>query len=417
MGGLRTGMQVDERYAVVDVLGTGSQGVVYRAEDKWLGRLVAIKVVPRTLARDPKIAEHFVSEARALASVKNDHVVSVFSYGLHDGSPFFVMEYVAGTTLEAMIDEHAHRGTTVDVDEALAITTALARGLHAAHEKKVIHRDVKPGNVIIEKATGRPVLVDFGLARRVGSTPRMNVAGTPWYMAPEQARDRDGTETTRAADLYALACSAFELITGRPVFQGADVYEILLAHQKDEPPAVSVYQPDFGALDAVFARALAKEPQDRQRTCLAFAEELEAAATAIRKAAAPTRTVLRHRFRVHDPLAPHVLALVSDDGFARRLEKAVEKALPASVYARFTQGSDLVAAFERKAAVAIVIDEDASPTSPATLVDVIRKLPGGAEARVVVLSRGWQPTAQEASGAKSLPKPVNMQLLASVLTA
>ncbi|HEY8079144.1 MAG TPA: serine/threonine-protein kinase [Labilithrix sp.] len=415
MAALRPGMQIDGRYVIVDPLGAGAQGIVYRAEDVFLGRLVAIKVVSPEAVRDPKIAERFASEARALASLKNDHVVGVFSYGEHGGQPFFVMEYVEGETLESIIEEHAARGTTVDIDRALTITNALARGLHAAHERRVIHRDVKPGNVIVENGTGRPVLVDFGLARRAGSTPRMSVGGTPWYMAPEQARDRDGSETTSSADLYALACSAFELITGRPVFEGRDVYDVLLAHQRDEAPALSVYQPDFGPLDAVFARARAKTPRERPPSCLAFAEELEAAGADLQRASAPTRTVLRSRFQLRDPRAPHVLALVADDAFARRLEKTVERAMPGSVWARFTAGSDLVSAFERKAAVTIVIDEDATTTSPATLVDMIRKLPGGAEARVIVLSREWRPSPS--ARVRSVPKPVNMQLFASVLTS
>jgi len=169
---------IDRRYRITGRLGAGTMGVVHRAEDVFLERTVAIKLIDAPNARDAETVERFLKEARALARVKHPNVAEVYGFGPHAGSWYFAMEYVAGENVESM---------TVDFATAIGVARALAGGLDAVHEQGLVHRDVKPSNVVIEQATGRPVLIDFGLARRKSaSSPRLSlVAGTPMYMAPE----------------------------------------------------------------------------------------------------------------------------------------------------------------------------------------------------------------------------------------
>ncbi len=391
-------------------------GVVYRAEDIWLGRAVAIKIIDPAYAADEATAKYFQQEARSLAQIRHENVVHVYTFGTHEGTYYFAMEYVDGVSLDAIIDEHAARGETVDLGRALLIARAIARGLGAVHERRLVHRDVKPGNIVIEKDTGRPVLVDFGLARRAkSSNPRMTTtAGTPWYMPPEQARDTDGTRTTAASDIYALACTMFELFTGRPLFDGEDIYEILRAHLNDAPPQISTFRPELAGLDPIFARALAKLPEHRPESCAKLIAEIDD----VMRFVIEPRSSLRQRpvlTRAPSADAIRLFLLESDDGLARQITRAADRALDMPAIECFTAASDLVSAFERCAADIVVLDEDASASPPTTVVNALRRLRPSTE--IVVLSRSWQsgPSGLAELGVRELPKPINMQVLGSVL--
>ena len=391
-------------------------GVVYRAEDIWLGRAVAIKMVDAAYAADESASKHFQQEARSLAQIRHENVVHVYTFGRHEGTYYFAMEYVDGVSLESIIDEHTARGETVDLGRALLILRAIARGLGAVHDRKLVHRDVKPGNVVIEKDTGRPVLVDFGLARRAKtSNPRMTTtAGTPSYMAPEQARDTDGTRTTAASDIYALACTAFELFTGRPLFDGDDIYEILLAHLNEAPPQISMFRPELAGLDPIFARALAKSPEHRPESCAKLLAEIDD----VMRFVIEPRSSLRPRpslTRAPTPEAIRLFLLESDEGLARQITRTADRALDVPAIECFTGAADLVSAFERCPADIVMLDEDASASPCATVVNAIRRLRASTE--IIVLSRSWEsgPSGLAELGVRELPKPINMQVLGSVL--
>lgn len=409
------GAEIDGRFRIVERKGSGSMGVVFRAEDIWLGRPVAIKMVDAAFANDEAAAKYFQQEARALAQIRHENVVHVYTFGKHAGVFYFAMEYIDGPTLDTIIDEHVARGETVELDRALNILRAVLRGLGAVHERRLVHRDVKPANVVIEKDTNRPVIVDFGLARRAkSSSPRATTtAGTPWYMAPEQARDTDGTRTTAAADIYAFACTAFELLNGRPVFDGKDIFEILRAHMNDPPPALSSYRPELAALDPVFARALAKSPEDRHASCAELLADLDAAlGTGGTRSSRPS--FVRRRPRAD---AFRVFLLEADDALARQITRAADRALDVPAIERFTGAAELVQAFQRHPAEIVVIDEDSSTSPPAAVIHAMRQLPGGARPEIVVLSRSWEGGASGLSplNVRELPKPINMQVLGSVL--
>jgi serine/threonine-protein kinase len=409
---------VDGRYRLLEPLGSGSMGYVYRALDVDLERPVAIKFIEPNAAKDGANIERFRKEAKALAQLRHDNVVRVYTFGPHDESVYFAMEYVAGQSLESLVDEHNAKGETIDLERTIGILRAVASGLAAVHEAQLVHRDVKPSNIVLENGTGRPVLIDFGLARRKSaSNPKMSItAGTPSYMAPEQARDPDGTKVTFRADIYAFACTAYEMLTGKPVFDGADIYQVILKHIKDPPPALSATKPELQPLDAAFERALSKDPPKRHESCAAFAAEIDAGYSrmiALRTAAATTKT------RAMVGPEESVLVLVADPALKRRLEKVIDKTLEAVGRTPSVQwASTIEEAWEALRADArriFVIDDEGLRPSVGALVANLRRLPGGGAASVLVLSRAFGELRVKMQGVDVIPKPLSPQMLASAI--
>lgn len=388
-------------------------GVVFRAKDVFLDRPVALKLVDPMLGAAAAAAE-FVKEARALAQVRHTHVVQVYAYGIHDHTPFFAMEFIDGVNLDHVLERLAAEGTRMDRARALDIIAAIGRGLDAVHAQKLVHRDVKPSNVMLEHGTGRPVLVDFGLARRKSnSSPVMSlVGGTPQYLSPEQARDVDGSLTTRASDLYSFACTAYEMLTGSPVFLG-DMFEVLRAHAEDAPALPSSIDAELAVFDGVFARALAKSPEYRYESCTAFVAELESAEASVRGPASRRR--LPKPARSNRPDALRLYLYEPDEALARRITTVADRALSTPNLGVFTAASDLVSAFERTPADVVIIDDEHSATPTLTVVTALRKLKRGDAAEVIVLSRAYGESALAALGVRELPKPVSLQVLESVL--
>jgi serine/threonine protein kinase len=411
---------IDGRYELVRELGAGSMGVVHLANDVFLDRRVAIKVIDPRHASDPTSVERFKKEARALAKIRHQNVVQIYAFGPHERSFYFAMEYVEGRSLEAAIDA----GDTVDVAHGVEILRAIAGGLGAVHELKLVHRDVKPSNIVIESATGRPLLIDFGLARRrSASNPRFSVtAGTPMYMAPEQATDPDGTKVTFRADIYALACTAYELFTGHAVFEGDDVFTILKGHLKSPPPPLSKHRPDLAILDAAFARALAKVPEERHESATAFVEELTAALD--KRTAQQKRDTLAPASSIRAANLPveRVLVLARDQALARQLTKVTKRvvggASRSAVVEQVASASALVAAFRSDPAAIVFVDEESSELSMADVVHALRQSSAGHGASILVVSREWQGLrpALGAMGVRDvLPKPLSVQMLAQAV--
>jgi eukaryotic-like serine/threonine-protein kinase len=410
---------IDGRYNIVRRLGSGSMGVVYLADDVFLDRPVAIKVIDPVHAADPQTTERFKKEAQALAKIRHPNVVQVYAFGPHGDSFYFAMEYVAGRSLEEMIDS----GETVDVARGLEILRSIASGLGAVHALNLVHRDVKPSNIVIESNTARPVLIDFGLARRkTASNPKHSVtAGTPMYMPPEQATDSNGVNTTYRADIYALACTAYELFTGCPVFDGKDVYEILVGHLKHPPPALSAKRPDLSALDAAFNRALAKDPQKRHESAIAFVDELT---EAVRRS---------EQQRKRDTKAPpssvrntgpceRVLLLAGEETVVRQMSRVTVRAVAmtsrTAAIQHVSSASALMAEFMREPAAIVLIDAEACEMHVADLVRALRGGPGGTRAGILVVSRNWQalrPMLTLLGVPDVLPKPLVAQMLTPAL--
>jgi predicted Ser/Thr protein kinase len=256
------------RYQVESTLGRGQQGMVYLARDLGLNRHVALKVLHASHADTPEAASRLKREATALAAVRNDHVAQVYSFGAHGETFFLAMEYVRGRNLDALVAEHTAHKEHVPTHRGLTILRQIAEGLASLHDAGIVHRDVKPSNVMIEQGTGRTVLLDLGLARwfeQRGDT-RVSFVGTPAYMAPEAILGDDPSQIAGHTDIYALGCTAFELFTGAPPFAFGTIPETLAHQMWDLAPALSSVRPDLAFLDPVIARALTKDPNARYRS-------------------------------------------------------------------------------------------------------------------------------------------------------
>ena len=282
------------RYEEPRLVGRGGMGEIYLARDRLLGRTVAVKLLAERLAEEPELRERFRREALTAARLSEEpHVVTVYDVGVHAGRPFTVMEYLPGGTLA----ERA-QSRPVEPERALGWLAQAAAALDAAHGKGVVHRDVKPANLLFDGAD-RLQVVDFGIARvtddTLGMTAPGTILGTAGYLAPEQAL---GRETTAASDRYALAVVAYELLTGgRPFARGSQTAEAAAQIHDPVPPASERAPWLPPQVDAVFARALAKSPVHRYPSSAAFVEALR---EGLRGTAPPPR---RPRPRQTEPAA------------------------------------------------------------------------------------------------------------------
>jgi len=262
-------------YRVVDRIGRGGMAVVFRADDERLGRVVALKVLAPVLAEDEAFRQRFIRESRAAAAVDDPHIIPVFEAGEADGVLFIAMRYVAGGDVRSLV----RRAGPLTVSRAASIVSPVASALDAAHGAGLVHRDVKPANILIDARRGRPdhvYLSDFGLSKgalsSVGLTGSGLFLGTPDYVAPEQIA---GREVDGRADQYALACTVFEILSGQPPFVRDHGMAVIYAHASEPPPALTSRCPDLpAAVDAVLARALSKHPAERYGSCQDFGDAL-----------------------------------------------------------------------------------------------------------------------------------------------
>jgi serine/threonine-protein kinase len=274
------------QYEVQDFIGQGAMGLVFRAFHAQLQRTGAVKVL-QGIAPNPDATARFRHEAQAIAQMRHPNIVNVYDFGEHEGVPYMIIEYVPGGSL-------ANRLTHGPLDTATALKylRGIAAGLDHAHGLGIVHRDVKPANVLLEK-DDTPVLADFGLAKLMQGSSLKSMTGvttgTPAYMAPEQVT---GTRVGPAADRYALATIAYEMLTGVIPFDGEGLMELLYAHVHREPTPPSARNHSLGPrVDAVIMRGLAKDPAARWETCTAMVDALSAALTR-RPEPAVARTVV-----------------------------------------------------------------------------------------------------------------------------
>jgi serine/threonine protein kinase len=268
----RVGTRFGE-YEISALIGVGGMGKVYRATAAD-GTPVALKIVKDDLARDETFRRRFRREARIAQTVHNPHVVSVRDTGELDELPYLAAQFIDGTVLEAKL---SHEGR-LSVGLTVRICGQVAEGLDALWQAGMVHRDVKPANILLDRAENA-YITDFGLAKDSEGTVLTRPGqplGSMDYMPPEQIR---GDPVTGAADTYSLGCVAFECLAGRPPFSDREGMRVLWAHLQDEPPDLLVERPDLPAAVAeVIRRALAKQPADRPESSVAFAGALAVAA-------------------------------------------------------------------------------------------------------------------------------------------
>src|SRR4051794_15154781 len=265
------GTLIADRFRLDEKVGAGGMSSVYRAYDPTLERWVAIKLMHRDISTDPDQLERFRREARAVASLNHQHVVTVIDAGEDDGAPYIVFEYVEGETLKDRI----RRCGMLPVPEAVAYAIEIGRALAAAHAARLVHRDVKPQNVLID-AEGRAKVTDFGIARSMeahGLTATGRVLGTTDYVSPEQAL---GHNVGEQSDIYSLGIVLYEMLTGEVPFQADTQVAVAMKHVRDPLPDVQRVRPEVSAaLAAVVDRATAKETERRYRTVDEMDHDLE----------------------------------------------------------------------------------------------------------------------------------------------
>ncbi len=265
-------------YRLESQVGAGGMAVVFRARDERLSRPVALKILAPGLASDPEFRRRFLAESRAAAAVDDPHIIPIYEAGEAEGALFIAMRFVQGGDLRHVL---AREGA-LPPGRAVEFLSPVASALDAAHAAGLVHRDVKPANILVDVRLGRPdhvYLSDFGVSKRATASVSLTgvgqFLGTPDYSAPEQIQGRpvDGR-----ADQYALACVAYQLLTGEAPFERDQAVAVLLAHLSEPPPSLTLRRPDLPvALDEVLARALAKVPEKRFGSCADFVGALRAA--------------------------------------------------------------------------------------------------------------------------------------------
>ncbi|MGH3580946.1 MAG: serine/threonine-protein kinase [Mycobacterium sp.] len=269
--------QVIAGYTVVRSLGAGGMGEVYLAQHPRLPRRDALKVLGATVCADPEYRQRFEREADIAATLWHPHIVEVHDRGDVDGQLWIAMDYVEGTDAGALLCERYPNG--MPADDVVRVIAGVAEALDYAHQKGLLHRDVKPANILIanpDTPDERVLLADFGIARRTGETSNLTgtnmTVGTVAYAAPEQLT---GAEIDGRADQYALASTAYQLLTGAPPFQHSNPAVVISAHLTATPPPIGDRRPELSGLGPVFERALAKNPTERYGKCVDFARALE----------------------------------------------------------------------------------------------------------------------------------------------
>jgi serine/threonine-protein kinase len=266
------GREIAGRYRVLEQIGVGGMGVVYKALDLRSSRLVAVKVVRGGWLSDEQVRRRFRTEAKAVARLKHSQIVPVYEYDELDGTPYVAMELVTGGNLAETLD-----GKPLPDLKAAELVEGLARAVQFAHEQRVLHRDLKPANVLLDH-DGTAKLSDFGLAKLLdadsGQTKSDAIMGTPSYMAPEQARG-DMKNVREAADVYSLGAILYECLTGQPPFRGATKLETLDLVRSKEPKPPSLLRGDLSPiLESICLRCLQKEPSSRYNSAAALADDL-----------------------------------------------------------------------------------------------------------------------------------------------
>jgi serine/threonine-protein kinase len=274
------GKIVDNRYRVIEVLGRGGMGVVYRVEHLRMGKLAAMKVLHRDLAQDPEVVERFEREAAAVSKLHHPHSVQVFDFGNANGNLYLIMELVRGLDLGRVLE----RDGAIAWARAAPLFLQICGALQEAHELGIVHRDLKPENVLITRTTaGRDYakVLDFGLAKLdqrgapSGHTDKQQIVGTPYFMAPEQIR---GEDVDARADLYALGALMFEVLTASHLFTSSSAVGVLTKHLTAPPDAPSRRAPGMSipvAVDEVIAKALAKDAAERWTSAAELAAVIE----------------------------------------------------------------------------------------------------------------------------------------------
>jgi eukaryotic-like serine/threonine-protein kinase len=391
--GVRKGTIIGGTYRIEGVLGVGGMGVVTLALDERLDRQVAIKFVKPSMFTVPEARGLFVEEARAMARLSHRNVLAVYAFGDHADTPYFVMEYVDGRTVEQWLAEELAEGLP-SVDDVVRVLEQACTGVEAIHATGVVHRDLKPSNLLMDK-NFRVAVGDFGVAHmsQLGAGSPMLV-GTAAYMAPEAAF---GDEIIReeARDIYALGCIAYELLTGRPPFVGETDMNVLTQHVLQIPVPPSERRPGLSAgYDDVIAKALAKDVEQRYPSVSAFRSALLA----------------EHR-GTRDP--ERILVADDDPDWRQILVSALTARFPTSEVDQVADGAAALDAFCDKPYSVVLVDLEMPEMDGTKLTVLLRAIDSAHRTPIIVLTAAGGPSEWKrlsAIGADAfLVKPVDAE--------
>lgn len=278
-------------FLLVERLGSGGMGAVYRAMDPALGRFVAIKVMKAEMGEDPALVDSFLREARAAAALNHPNIVQIYSCGQEQGQPYIVMELVSGGRLDQLMAN----GKKVDEVRLLEVALDVAEGLKAANEAGLVHGDIKPANILFDKS-GRARIVDFGLAMFVNRQQEQGgVWGTPYYISPERAR---GGKADHRSDIYSLGATMFHALAGRPPFDGKTAADVVVARLKRPPPNLREIEPSIQPeTSELIERMMAADPVHRYPTSASLLADMRHALLAAREARSPIGLAKKHKKR------------------------------------------------------------------------------------------------------------------------
>ena len=292
---------IANRYELSSIVGTGGMSVVYAATDNLLGREIAIKMLREDLAQDANFRQRFRKEAQNAGRLNHQVIVSVYDTGetLIDGvsTPYIVMELVKGRNLREIVRD----GGPLSPDEAATTLIPVCEALQVSHDAGIIHRDIKPANIMITN-TGVVKIMDFGIARALDDatsamTQTSAVIGTAQYLSPEQAR---GKPVDGRSDIYSLGCVIYEMLTGRPPFEGDTPFSVAYQHVQEDPKPPSEFIPDLSPtaavnVDAVVLTAMAKHPGDRYQSAVEMASDLQSAQSRTKRVDLATYRFIQNR--------------------------------------------------------------------------------------------------------------------------
>lgn len=380
-----------DTYEIRSVLGVGGMGKVYDAQDRGLGRRVAIK------ANFPEVESQYSirNEARALAAIRHPGVVGVYALGTHRGHDYMVMEHVSGVTLAHQLDRL--EGTVLPVEERIDILIAIADGLAAIHRAGIIHGDIKTDNVLLA-ASGRVVLTDLGLVRAAYEPNSGNVAGTPSYMAPEIVTNTHGPSDRHFTDIYAFGVLAFRVLSGRYPFDSEDVIDLLIMHREAPVPLLheSVRVPV--RLSQLVEKLMAKDPNDRPPTMDAVVWQLRGAKSELGRAAAATPAP-KGQAPVSGgstPAPPLTVLVVDDDkDIARLVGMYVRQAAPAAEVSFAANAQEALEHFRKKSPRLVFLDLNMPKMSGFELFTYLRGVNLVDASTVVAMSAGGSLTDVE----------------------
>lgn len=292
---------LDDRYQLTERIGEGGMAEVYLGTDIRLKRDIAVKVLRPQYSSDKQFLDRFLDEARAMAGFSHPNIVNVYDAGRERGRSYIVMEYVPGTDLRRLLKE---RGA-LPVKDALQIAEQVSQGVAAAHRKGIVHRDIKPGNVLITP-DGDVKVADFGIARAVSDSKHLTEPGVVWgttaYLSPEQIR---GDGATPSSDVYSIGVVLYEMLAGSPPFQGEDRVAIALQHLHDAPPRLSERNPHVPrGVEYMIDRAMAKAPEQRFEDADAFVQVLRGYLRAGRESTVPQTAISRPEQPQQAPAQP-----------------------------------------------------------------------------------------------------------------